>query len=253
MPEEKTPKQNEVTPEQEEIINNVKERNRLTRWFANNADIITPVGSIGSFMAGIGAVVAIVFAGIQFSLMTDSNKLQKEIFYLEKRPYLYVNLVPDFGYNDQIKDVFGGGNVVFKNVGQIPASNIETTFNVGTERGEINLKDWFVKELGGFPEVKTVFSQDINSIFIHPQIGKDTRFFYLDVLVTYSGHNTDNKYWYKFTQVYNVYWDGKKLNKTPIKTDTDWDRNIDIDPAPVAIIDCNNFKDFLGSFLENET
>ena len=188
--------------------------------------------------------------------LKESIDLQTKTFNLDKRPYLYIHFEPYFKY-ESAGAIYGGGEMSYKNEGQVPASYMQTEFRVATDaQGEIDIKKDHKQKVGTeFPEVKTVFPKQVSEkIPIHPSISREAKFLFIEVLVTYSGIEKDKKYkeykeyCYKFKQVYNIKIDSKM--EKPILTelidrDEDWDRNLDIKPCQLEKPDWRKFKDGL--------
>lgn len=181
---------------------------------------VISIADISNIMAAIIAAFGLFFVGCQIYL-------QREDFSLDKRPYLYVYLKPEFNIAQPGGALHGGGHLVFNNSGKIPASDINLIFTVGSDQlKKIDLRGWFIKNYGDFPEVKTVFPNHKNaSVYIHPRIGNDAKLFYLGVLFNYSSTDSKRLYWYKFRQLYSVQLENGEPKTSVIYTYTDWDRN----------------------------
>jgi hypothetical protein len=202
-----------------------------------NADKYTAVGTI---LAAIGTVGAFIFIGYQ------TVQLKNE-FDLQHRPYLYVHLPqPIVGFNPTEKAWFGGGNLFFKNVGKDPATVTDTQYMVASDRmGIIKFVEWFERDFGGFPDIKTVMpGQEDAQVPCHPVISpadQKPRMFYIGAVITYRGPKPNKQYWYKFSQLFIVKFE-KVTDKDgnpqivpvihPHKPDHEWDQNIEDSKPP---------------------
>jgi hypothetical protein len=197
-----------------------------------------PWSRLVSIVSFLVPIIALVFVGLQTKNLTKT-------FNLEKRPYLYVDLEPLSKYYSD-GSIHGGGWAVYKNEGQIPASDVQTEFKVATDdvQGEIDIKKWYEQKLGGkFPEVKTVFpKQGGVKIPINPSINKKAKFLSIEVLVTYSGIEKNKRYWSKFSQMYDVIVDGKNMKLTPRGPIIDWDRDLNSELPPLTIPNWKEYK-----------
>ena len=202
--------------------------------------------AVGTNLGAFGAIGALVFLGYQSMKLRESIQLQTEDFHLEKRPYLYVHFEPQFHYAG--KDIYGGGHIVYRNEGRIPSSNVSSAPEAySNERGKIPIKEWHIEYFGGYAEVKTVFPNHVDAkIFFKGDMGSEATFFAIGALVAYTGIQRDKTYWFKFSQVYNIVGDGKRVVPHLISHDTDWDQNTKPVPLPPQEPDWSKYKDYLG-------
>lgn len=197
-------------------------------------------------LAATAAIGGLIFLGYQAKKLKENIDLNLKSFSLEQRPYIYLYLQKVFNYTPS-GDMFGGGYLFFENEGKIPASNVKLDFKVASDSaGEINVKKWFEDVLGGFAEVRTIFPHQKDlKVYIHPSIGK-AKFFFIDIVVTYTGTEDKREYWYRLQEVYNLKGDGSNVEAIAIKTDTDWDNNKDNNKPEISLPDFNKYKDYLG-------
>lgn len=204
------------------------------------------VQAIGTIFAAFGAVGALAIVGYQSLKLKASVKLQTETFYLENRPYVYVRFKPQFNYSDITP--YGGGNFVFENTGKIPATVVELTAKAYSDvRGEIGIYEWWDKAFGSHVEVKTVFPRQEEPIYFKGCMG-DAKFFYVELLVTYTGIQEGRKYWSQLAETYNVVCDSnnKRIPAVHIETKANWDRNSKFVPARPQAPDWEKYRDYLG-------
>jgi hypothetical protein len=231
--------------------------------------------AIGTILAALVGIAALVFIGYQASQLKASVDLQgKQIqaqgeeFRLERRPYLYLHLPLDevrVWRNVKERAWFGGGNLRFRNVGKDPATITETSYMVASDvAGSVDFVGWFEEAYGGFPDIKTVFpGQEDAKVPCHPVISsgnKKPKLLYIGAVVSYVGPISDRIYWYKFSQLFVVKFDkikdkrGKEIEGIsihPHRPDHDWDKNTDSDPPSLKE---PNWKDFLSkSYIKTLT
>ena len=188
----------------------------------------------GTFCSALAAFFALSVLAVQVYTQTQR-------FNLEKRPYLYVQVKKQkFSIYGKPPTVIAGGVFEFRNVGQIPASKVETNFVVANEVvEEIKIEEWFNKVLGGYPHIECVFPNQINlEIPIHPQTDNRAKFLFIDINVKYIGHRENDNYWFILRNVYKINLIDKKM--TLIRTDTSWDRNEKSSPPEI------DWKYYLG-------
>ena len=103
---------------------------------------------------------ALVIMAISLSQQNKSLMTQTQWFYLEKRPYVYVDIVPEAEYEGS-GDLFAGARITYHNVGETLARNIKSELMVANDKkGSETLRDipkWYEDEYGSYPYVKTIF------------------------------------------------------------------------------------------------
>ena len=185
--------------------------------------------------------------GVVSNNLIKSIDLQTETFNLEKRPYLYVYFEPIFKYQFGTNTIFGGGYIHYKNEGQITATVIKTDLLITADTGDVKIEEWYSRALGGMPGIKTLFPQHVDAkIRRIGGLNAIPKFFFIGVLVRYTGIDKGKTYWYKFSQVYNIYGDGKDVTLSLITNDTSWDEESGKEPSLISRPDFSIYKDFLG-------
>jgi len=231
--------------------------------------------AIGTILAALVGITALLFIGYQASQLKTSVDLQRkqiqaqaEEFKLERRPFLYLHLPLDkvgVWRNVAERAWFGGGNLRFRNVGKDPATIIKTRYMVASDvAGSVDFVGWFEKAFGGFPDIKTVFPvQEDAQVPCHPIISpgnKKPKLFYIGAVVSYVGPTSDRIYWYKFSQLFVIKIEklkdehGKEFERIsihPHRPDHDWDRNTGSEPPDLKEPD---WKDLLSkSYIKTLT
>ena len=203
--------------------------------------------AIGTILAAIVGIFALIFVGTQATHLSRQLKLQAETFELEHRPYLYLHIPPGevrFWRNDVEGGWFAGGDLRFRNVGKDPATIRNTQYMVASDRrGVIDFIGWFEKEFGGFPDIKVVFpGQEDARVPCHPTVAerdKIPRLLYIGAVTSYEGPQPGRSYWYKFSQLYVLEFvrgkddQGRMVERFgvhPLKPEHDWDRNTNSPP-----------------------
>jgi hypothetical protein len=124
--------------------------------------LLERLGQVGSFLAGLAAIGALIYVGGQTESLRDSVDLQTRALEFENRPYLFVDIFP------RVVEKLEGGwelylcaDLIYKNVGGMPASNIETEVHIYNNAVKTDdferYKEWHIKEHGYFPVITTVF------------------------------------------------------------------------------------------------
>ena len=192
--------------------------------------------AIGTMLLALVAIPALFFAGLQARSLLDA-------FNLEKRPYLYVFLVPleiNLGPSPDSRNIFGGGKLHFRNEGPIPASDIKAEYVVASDvNRDIALEEWFQDALGGFPHVRTVYPrQNDQYVYLHPTIGsleKRPKVLFVGAVISYAGLEPQKRYWLKFSRLYSLNVseiEGRKFGSTILELEDFWDRNCNFDDLP---------------------
>lgn len=222
----------------------------------------TVIAAIGTIVAAIGGIGALYFVGYQaihlkrsVDLQGDQIRAQSEEFHLDRRPYLYVELRDLRIWKNPIeKNWFGGGDIYFMNVGQDPATIVDSQYVACSDvtRDSADLKNWFERDFAGFPEIKTVMhGQENLRVAVHPIVGpgdKQPKLLYIGGVISYVGPQKDRKYWYKYAQVFVASTETKRLDGGevvkdlfPGKADTDWDKNENSDPPVLQVPDWDSY------------
>ncbi|MCK4818418.1 hypothetical protein KA005_21790 [bacterium] len=214
-------------------------------WILVTESNAQKLGAIGTVLGAIGAVGALGFIGYQAIQLKASIDLQIEAFNLEKRPYLHPSLenLNVWRRSKESEWCYGGGDLYFINPGNVPASIVNSEYMIATdEQGKIGIVEWFEKEYGEFPDIKSVFPGQ-RGVFVplHPTIGKKPNLLYVGAVIAYTGTKPGLKYWYKFSRIYILKFRTCKtqtgeekeiISISPHTPDYEWDRNTGSD-API--------------------
>ncbi|PKN67171.1 MAG: hypothetical protein CVU57_04260 [Deltaproteobacteria bacterium HGW-Deltaproteobacteria-15] len=229
----------------------------LLGWFIRDSNVQKAV-AIGAVLGAVGTIGAFFFLWHQSVKLKDTIQLQTETFKLEKRPYLFAYLSKkgnksvefDIWKNAEHGAFYGGGDLFFENVGQVPATIGKTQYLVASdELGDTNVVRWFEEAMGKYPDVKTIFPGQQNiSVALHPQLGKKPRLVYVGAVIPYTGIKPQEKYWYKFSQLFIVQYrkvpdkEGNlkpAIAVSPHFADHDWDKHSASDPPVLSTPDWN--------------
>lgn len=129
-------------------------------------------------------------------------------------------------------DTAYGGNIVFRNKGKAPASNVVVRRYITTDMDKTNRdgQDWYDKNMGGLgsptfiaPDVPE-YEQGFRSL------SPAAEFYYFESIVTYEGLK-QRKYWTRITKIFHVDAEG---NFFPVYTHGDWDKNSNFKPEELS-------------------
>jgi hypothetical protein len=230
-------------------------------FFYNKIDVCNApkYSAIFTLFGVVIATGALIFVGYQTMMLQKNIENQTRSFSLENRPYLHAEYTPSFGFGADPKEreiMFGGVELSFINEGKIPASIIPNEceyISISNEMRDTDQVAWFKEAKGAYPDVTTVFpGQKSRKIPIHPMIGKNPKLVFVWCKVVYTGINSNDKYWYKFTQIYNINYissadssGNKTYGVELIKQEEDWDRNVQ---SPIPLFKKPDWNYYLSRF-----
>lgn len=183
------------------------------RWFrkAKEAD------KIQAFMLVVLALTAF------FSYRAAS--LQQKSSDLETRPYLSLRIA-NLSWNTTPTDTFIGPDVVYSNLGKVPASNIQTKFYITTDKdgGNHALEEYAKENWGGYPAVTFLAPGQIEAISRRLSLSPSTEVYYFHAVATYEGIEKDKRYWTELKKAFRI------TNRFFIEIDSfgNWDRTDDL-------------------------
>ena len=146
---------------------------------------------------------------------------------MEMRPYFSIVFEHQLQARrvEQSKDVFYGNNVIVRNDGKIPATEIDTKYYITTDKDIVNMngEEWFAKALGGFPSITFMPPQTVEKQAVFRSLSPSADYYYFEALATYEGFDRDKKYWCHIRNVYHV--DRSNNVLLLVFARGDWDRN----------------------------
>ncbi len=158
-----------------------------------------------------------IFILIQSIGINTQTKIIKKSFELENRPYLYVDISPLAfsnresipNSNEEYDNLYVGAELIYKNVGKLPACNIKSEIHFYSDVDEGDnfkrLKQWYIEEFGHFPEPNTVFpNQEGQKIVCRVDCSESTKDYLFTVRVTYTGEDPNKVYWYATDVRYSI-------------------------------------------------
>lgn len=181
------------------------------RWL-----VVTRLAEIGTAAAGFAAVIALLFLYGQNARLTDSINLQTKTLELENRPYLYVDIQPAVSEKperhpdgSEYWNLYLGAKLVYKNVGNTPASNIKTEVHMYNNADKVDdaqrLEEWYVKLFGYFPKPTTVFpDQTGQEVGLFVDAGEGATEYLITIRASYTGENPTKTYWYSADMRYAI-------------------------------------------------
>lgn len=138
-------------------------------------------------------------------------------FELENRPYLYIDISPLAfsnreklpNTNEEYDNLYVGAELTYKNVGKLPACNINSEIHFYSDMDEGDnferLKQEYREEFGYFPEPTTIFPhQEGQKIKATPDCSEATKDYLFTIRITYTGENPDKVYWYATDVRYSI-------------------------------------------------
>ena len=193
-------------------------------------------------IATISVVVILIVQSCELKksidLQTESIDLQIKEMELEKRPYLYIEPTILQSWRTA-KDQHIRTEFVMKNVGKIPASDIDYhwVINDGFEKRPTPMevyKEEFKEEVEEINFPQTLFPGQIIELPTYsPSISPNTKKLSLTIKVTYSGVETvsEKPYWYEYKRdyIFETTQTGDKFEEVtiriiPLPPDINWDR-----------------------------
>lgn len=215
-------------------------------------EYITIVAAIATVAAAIATAIAARFVGRQTASLETQTTIIKDRGKIENRPYLYVDIKPRAfskkenrkENNEEYENLYVGATITYKNVGRLPACNINTDicFYIDTSEEDKykDFKKWYIRQHGNYPEPSSVFpGQDDIVIAGNVDVPEETKDFLVSIRVSYTEKETEekasNEYWHRLDakfaigNLYAITEDGKKLyTMIPVNIDSDYDRMRDI-------------------------
>ena len=165
--------------------------------------------------------------------------LQNRSVELDTRPYLSVRLV-NLTWNTTPTDTFIGPDVVYKNVGKVPATNITTAFYIATDKdgGNRALEGYADEHWGGYKKVTFLAPGEGDAVPRRLSLSPATEVYYFNVVVSYEGVEEGQKYWVEVRKAFRI------LNKSllvEIDSHGNWDRNKTFNPPELIAPDFNKY------------
>lgn len=220
----------------------ILDKNKCRKHLRIIMTMISPIATV------IMAVI-MAFQSISINSQTASLKRQTDViennFVLEKRPYLYVDVEPTFGY-DINKQLLAGAIISYKNAGSVVANNIKTEVKIADDGDGDTLYDmakWFEDHIGTYPYVRSVFpTQQIPPAAFTANISPfpidNIKYVYVGIRIRYSD-SAGRPYSYGVDYIYIL---EKDSTKRVIKNDTFWDENASSPLHHVKAPDWSIFK-----------
>ncbi len=216
------------------------------------------ISALATVVGSIGSIVVLAFLSYQslklrdsINLQAESTRLQTESFNLEQRPYLWLDMHSNMSKGDppDVKKIFGGGYLFFRNEGKIPANIVDAQYLIASDVNKnIDLVKWFESARGSFPQIKTIFpNQKDNYVFLNPIIGdidNKPKLLFISALIKYTGKDSQKFYWYKFTRLIEIAEFDPEKNAGRISTiliDDDWDRDSPSNPSSLKYPDWDKY------------
>lgn len=150
------------------------------------------------------------------SILGQTNILKRS-FELENRPYLYVDISPiafsnrekQPNGNEEYDNLYVGAELLYKNVGKLPACNIKSEIHFYSDIDEGDnferLKQWYREEFGYFPEPTTIFPhQEGQKIVCRVDCSEGTKNYLFTIRVKYTGEDPKRAYWYAADIRYSI-------------------------------------------------
>lgn len=228
------------------------------------------IATYATALAAIATATAAIFVGRQTKLLEEQTIILKDRGKIENRPYLYVDIKPrafsEKSYRGENKEeydnLYVGATLTYKNVGRLPACNINSDIRFYVDTSEEDkykdFKKWYIRQHGNYPEPSTVFSsQDDIIIAGNVDVPEETKDFLVSIRVSYTEKNTEekvaNEYWYRLDAKFVIDKEdisyeniaiiedgkikqiptGKKLyDMIPVYIDSDYDRMRDMPIGP---------------------
>ena len=184
---------------------------------------------IQAFMA---IILLSTFIGTTY-FQYQSNKITTETTLLDRRPYLSIRF-SNPSYIVTASDTFIGGDILYTNYGKIPASDIKTHFFITTDMDKTNhtLEEYALENWGGNKTVSYLAPSEYDIISRRLSLSPAAKFYYINVVVSYSGIDRKKVYWISLKKVFRII-----NNTTLIEIDAEviWDKDLHLKvPNPSA-------------------
>lgn len=173
------------------------------------------------------AVIAIVSLAANIIMMTWSIIINSISTVLDTRPYVSINMLEPKIFADK-EDVFYGSNIILKNNGKTPASDISTQYYITTDMDKENMQgvEWFDKNLGGFGSVAFIAPGDTAVDPGLRSLSPSATYYYFEAITSYKGLGPNKKYWIHIKKVFYI--DKKVGNLYAVFAYGSWDKNQNI-------------------------
>ena len=158
---------------------------------------------------------------------------------LDTRPYLAVQLA-NLTWNTTPTDTFIGPDVIYHNVGKIPATNIETKFYIATDKdgGNRALEDYADEHWGGYKKVTFLAPGEGDLVPRRLSLSPATEVYYINVIVSYEGVDEDKRYWIELRKAFRIF---NKDLLVEIDSRGNWDRNKNYQLPGLTVPNFNNY------------
>lgn len=185
------------------------------------------------YHSSIVAFIAIVSLAANIIMMTWSIIINSISTVLDTRPYVSINMLEPKIFADK-EDVFYGGNIILKNNGKIPASDISTQYYITTDMDKENMQgvEWFDKNLGGFGSVAFIAPGDTAVDPGLRSLSPSATYYYFEAITSYKGLEPNKKYWIHIKKVFYI--DEKVGNLYAVFAYGSWDKNQNILPPQIS-------------------
>lgn len=168
-------------------------------------------------LSAIATAFTVVYIARQTNSIFRQTTIIKRSFDLENRPYLYVDISPLAfsnrekapNSNEEYDNLFVGAELIYKNVGKLPACNIKSEIHFYSDRDEGDnferLKKWYIEEFGYFPEPTAVFPhQEEQKVVCKVDCSEATKDYLFTIRITYTGEDPHKIYWYATDVRYSI-------------------------------------------------
>lgn len=155
---------------------------------------------------------------------------------LERRPYVSLR----FGAPEKLGETISG-EIVYTNLGKVPASNIKSSFYIATDK-DLENKALDRKEMG-YRHIAFLAPEETDSVSRPIPLSPEARSYHIDVVVSYEGIGRGKRYW---TRAGKTFWVGLmresrygaytgEIASDYIDALGDWDRNTNFNvPKPTG-------------------
>ena len=181
------------------------------------------------YHSSIIAFIAIVSLFVNIAMMTWSIRVNSISTDLNTRPYVSINMSEPKPFVNK-EDVFYGNNIILKNNGKIPASDISTQYYITTDMDKENMQgiEWFDKNLGGFGSVAFIAPGDTAVDPGLRSLSPSATYYYFEAITSYKGLEPNKKYWIHIKKVFYI--DKRVGDLYAVFAYGDWDKNQNILP-----------------------
>jgi len=142
-------------------------------------------------VALVGATVVLAAVGWRQMVLLDTYTLETQIASsLTHRPYVSIS------FNDpQLRKVrnsaFYGKDIIFRNTGKAPASNISTQYYITTDLDEKDMSGlkWFEENLGGYGSISFIAPEAEEREPGSRDLSPNAEYYYFEAITTYGGES----------------------------------------------------------------